>query len=517
MSASSEDTSDSGFYQLAPEVNTEVTGTEPKTSPRAIRRLSGMTESNDGEDIDFFLKVVSEFRDYVTEKIEGLEEQNVVNENRLHDLQQLLKESEDSWTEYEVTLTKDINHVVALLHRQQGIFMENIKKHRAKGTDFLREKMDVCRRNMKIIAGVLSFARRVKNEKDDTIREQTLKELKQRFTMASERTLPEIEGMDVTKERLGLDKLDEMTRILENMMSDEPNESSKNTPRNIAPVILAQASRNDITKNNVLVRWTGDDDTDDVTYEVFWEFVSDGKVVKRNAYGITETFYIIKDLSPNHDITVQIQKHHPEFSTQLSQSAIFKTLPQPAKFKLDSDTANSKLQISPDQYSVHFPGEDKGVIQKSPTRFTFALNVLGNISFYTGRHYWEVLVNKDGWAVGVAYRNVPRNSWLGSNDSSWILHYNPTKREYKARHAGESADVKLPRKKIGEDIARVGIFIDYEAGIISFIDCHMRDVLYTYHTAGFEEPICAAVNPFYHGGVLTVITGLEIPNIDFNV
>ena len=44
--------------------------------------------------------------------------------------------------------------------------------------------------------------------------------------------------------------------------------------------------------------------------------------------------------------------------------------------------------------------------------------------YHDNRHYFEVGVNEDGWAVGLAYYDVARNSWLGSNKSSWILHYN---------------------------------------------------------------------------------------------
>ena len=53
------------------------------------------------------------------------------------------------------------------------------------------------------------------------------------------------------------------------------------------------------------------------------------------------------------------------------------------------------------------------------------------IFFSVFRHYWEMKVNQIGWACGVAYQGVPRNSWLGSNAESWILHHNPAKLEYK--------------------------------------------------------------------------------------
>lgn len=42
------------------------------------------------------------------------------------------------------------------------------------------QKIDTCRRNMKLISGVLNFAKRLRNESEESLRENAVRELKQR-------------------------------------------------------------------------------------------------------------------------------------------------------------------------------------------------------------------------------------------------------------------------------------------------------------------------------------------------
>uniref|UniRef100_H2Z8I0 B30.2/SPRY domain-containing protein n=1 Tax=Ciona savignyi TaxID=51511 RepID=H2Z8I0_CIOSA len=275
------------------------------------------------------------------------------------------------------------------------------------------------------------------------------------------------------------------------------------------PLILGVQNTSDVTKTTLKVRWSCCSNCES-EFNLKWSYKLKEDTVEKLQEGISATSFIIKDLPSNCDITVNVC--HTK-DTSWSPCAIFKTKQSPANFSFDVNTAHIKLKLSPDSKSVYYPGDEyNNASPKSPSRFTFALNVLGNISFYSGRHYWEIEVNRNGWALGVAYRGVARNSWLGSNDSSWILHYNPCKFEYKVRHAGEATDVTPKLNTSFSFIKRVGVFLNYDAGIIKFLDCTRRTVMYTYVVKSFEQPVCAAANPFYHGGYLTLVSGLDIPN-----
>ena len=49
-------------------------------------------------------------------------------------------------------------------------------------------------------------------------------------------------------------------------------------------------------------------------------------------------------------------------------------------------------------------------------------------------------------------------------------------------------------------------------GIISFVDPLQKRIIFSYTQNDFIEPVCAAVNPFYHGESLMLITGLSVPD-----
>ncbi|XP_048851940.1 tripartite motif-containing protein 14-like [Brienomyrus brachyistius] len=159
---------------------------------------------------------------------------------------------------------------------------------------------------------------------------------------------------------------------------------------------------------------------------------------------------------------------------------------------LDADTAHPRLRVSPTWETV-----SKAWMRRScsdgPQRFDRLLQMLARESYFAGRHYWEVDVRLagQGWWVGVAYRSMVRrgdseSSRLGCNASSWCL-----KRfdlEYWAFHNSTREPVFLE-----QDPERLGVFLDYEAGTLSFYDAlsGMRH-LHTFQ-ARFTEPLYPAL------------------------
>lgn len=45
-------------------------------------------------------------------------------------------------------------------------------------------------------------------------------------------------------------------------------------------------------------------------------------------------------------------------------------------------------------------------IAHNANRFAPALNVLGDVSFRNGRHFWRCRVSSYGWAIGIAFTNI---------------------------------------------------------------------------------------------------------------
>uniref|UniRef100_A0A8C5PLA2 Uncharacterized protein n=1 Tax=Leptobrachium leishanense TaxID=445787 RepID=A0A8C5PLA2_9ANUR len=152
---------------------------------------------------------------------------------------------------------------------------------------------------------------------------------------------------------------------------------------------------------------------------------------------------------------------------------------------LDVNTAHNGVSVSEDLKTVSVSGK-KQSRPKTPERFQLN-QVLSSSSFSSGRHYWEVEVSESGWwKVGMAYPRIERRgeqSRLGYNNKSWGL-----KIKHKYAVNCDSNVIRLPDFP---SCGRFGIFLDYEAGRLSFYElCDPIKHIHTF-TAAFTEPLHA--------------------------
>ncbi|XP_068135025.1 E3 ubiquitin/ISG15 ligase TRIM25-like [Hyperolius riggenbachi] len=167
-----------------------------------------------------------------------------------------------------------------------------------------------------------------------------------------------------------------------------------------------------------------------------------------------------------------------------------KYMPEVADILLDVDTASYRLHIS-DNKRVASRSDMKMKYPDTPHRFQDCPQVLSSRSFSSGRHYWEVDVGgPHSWRVGMCYPSIDRKgvprSLTGYNRKSWCLCR--TGGQYSVIHDG--IVIRLPGR-ISSD--RVRIYLDYEAGRISFYDlCDPIRHLHTF-SATFNEPLHAVL------------------------
>uniref|UniRef100_A0A8C5QMH0 Uncharacterized protein n=1 Tax=Leptobrachium leishanense TaxID=445787 RepID=A0A8C5QMH0_9ANUR len=153
---------------------------------------------------------------------------------------------------------------------------------------------------------------------------------------------------------------------------------------------------------------------------------------------------------------------------------------------LDVNTASNDVSVSEDLKTVSWSGINQRR-PETPERFQ-DFQVLSSRSFSSGRHYWEVEVSESGrWGVGMTYPSIERRggqSLIGFNNKSWGLLklYN----KYYMLH--DSKSIQFPHSS---SCHRFGIFLDYEAGRLSFYElCDPIRHLHTF-TAAFTEPLHA--------------------------
>ncbi|XP_041424142.1 E3 ubiquitin-protein ligase TRIM7-like [Xenopus laevis] len=162
---------------------------------------------------------------------------------------------------------------------------------------------------------------------------------------------------------------------------------------------------------------------------------------------------------------------------------------------LDINTAHNRVSVSGDRKSasysltqLHYP--------QSPERFLNYPQTLSSRSFPSGRHYWEVEVSESGdWGVGVAYPSIERRggqSWIGNNNKSWGLYR--WNNRYSMIH--DSKRTQLPHVP---SCRRIRIWLDYEAGRVSFYE--LSEPIRHLHTltVTFTEPLHAAFSVWRNG------------------
>uniref|UniRef100_A0A8C6U9F7 B30.2/SPRY domain-containing protein n=1 Tax=Neogobius melanostomus TaxID=47308 RepID=A0A8C6U9F7_9GOBI len=197
----------------------------------------------------------------------------------------------------------------------------------------------------------------------------------------------------------------------------------------------------------------------------------------------------------------------PELCTSLSQefNKVFRQLPPKDGLRrvqtfavdvtLDPDSAHPKLDLSEDLKQVHHT-DVKKKLPDSPQRFDTCVNVLGKQSFSSGRFYFEVQVKgKTKWELGVAQNSVNRKGKiiLTPKNGFWTI-WLRDKDKYKAL-AGPSvllSPLRPPQK--------VGVFVDYGAGLVSFYDVDSADLLYSFTGCCFREKLFPYFSPDPNSG-----------------
>ncbi|XP_043834076.1 pyrin [Dromiciops gliroides] len=164
-----------------------------------------------------------------------------------------------------------------------------------------------------------------------------------------------------------------------------------------------------------------------------------------------------------------------------------------ANVTLDPETAHPKLIISDDQKSVSL-GKKCQKLPNGPQRFDDSVIVLGSPSFVSGKRYWQVYVgDKTMWTLGVCKNSVNRKgSTAFSPGNGYWLVMMTKKNEYSA------STIPPTPLSLGEPPRCVGIFLDYEAGDISFYNVTAKSHIYTFP---FSSSSSDALRPVFSPGM----------------
>ncbi|XP_034094402.1 probable E3 ubiquitin-protein ligase TRIML1 [Gymnodraco acuticeps] len=163
---------------------------------------------------------------------------------------------------------------------------------------------------------------------------------------------------------------------------------------------------------------------------------------------------------------------------------------------LDPDTAQPKLILSDDGKQVK-PGDVRKNLPNNPERFDSSACVLAKQSFSSGRFYYEVQVKGNTeWDLGVARESINRKGNITlSPQKGYSMIVLRNENEYSAC-AGPSVRLSLKSQP-----QKVGVFVDYEEGLVSFYDVDAAALIYSFTGCCFKEKLYPCFGPsLNHGG-----------------
>ncbi|CAJ1085878.1 E3 ubiquitin-protein ligase TRIM21-like [Xyrichtys novacula] len=208
---------------------------------------------------------------------------------------------------------------------------------------------------------------------------------------------------------------------------------------------------------------------------------SNVKVQSEDFFGIVRTaFSKLADVCNNLENNLSVEE-----ASQLNLYAVDVTL--------DPETAAGWLILSPDGKKVSL-GCQRLSVPDDPHRFDSCVSVLGKQSFTSGRSYWVVQVgDKTDWDLGVARESINRKGAITVRPDSGYWAICRRKGGSLSACAGPSVTLHLH-----ETPQKVGVFLDYEAGLVSFYDAEAKSHIYTYSGCNFTEPLYPYLNPCLH-------------------
>ncbi|KAM8890091.1 fibronectin type III and SPRY domain-containing protein 1 [Synchiropus splendidus] len=172
----------------------------------------------------------------------------------------------------------------------------------------------------------------------------------------------------------------------------------------------------------------------------------------------------------------------------------------------EKNRTNSPMQ-SPARSALMSP-KRAPITRPSRDRFTAeSYTVLADTSIDAGQHYWEVRFDKESktFAAGVALRSLGRFDQLGKTGASWCIHLNNwLQQSLTAKHNNKARTLDCPIP------CSVGVYCNYEEGVLSFFNGKTKQLLHTFRTK-FQQPVIPAFMVW--NGSFSVVTGLQVPSV----
>ncbi|XP_041093756.1 tripartite motif-containing protein 16-like protein [Polyodon spathula] len=168
---------------------------------------------------------------------------------------------------------------------------------------------------------------------------------------------------------------------------------------------------------------------------------------------------------------------------------------------LDPNTANRQLCLSEGNRKVTRRRETQRCADDAPERFHNWAQVLCREGLSGTRCYWEIEWSRGGASIGVTYKGISRKGRdescvLGFNDKSWSLFCSDS--SYSAWHNNNETAITAPCSP------RIGVYLDFNAGTLSFYGVSDTMTLLHRFQTTFTEPLYPGFWLRYYDPTVTI-------------
>ncbi|XP_073693602.1 E3 ubiquitin-protein ligase TRIM39-like [Garra rufa] len=201
------------------------------------------------------------------------------------------------------------------------------------------------------------------------------------------------------------------------------------------------------------------------------------------------------EISMNTDVSVEtlrkcLTQLQETLDEKLSQTVLRRMQQYTVDMTLDPNTAHPNLILSVDGKQVRH-GDIKRKLPKNPKRFDHCTCVLGKNGFASERFYFEVQVKKKtDWTLGVARESSNRKGPIkvSPQNGFWAVGL------WNGNEYWACTDTSVSLSLSGKP-QKVGVFVDYEEGLVCFYDVESRSHIYSFTGQSFTEKLYPLLSP----------------------
>ncbi|XP_057605420.1 tripartite motif-containing protein 64C-like [Hippopotamus amphibius kiboko] len=183
----------------------------------------------------------------------------------------------------------------------------------------------------------------------------------------------------------------------------------------------------------------------------------------------------------------QMQKPQP-VTPELTSWPVAGILDMLNNFRVDNvlgqKTTIHNVSLPEDDTSVMFGGDQHGVSRRPQSVESFV--AWGAVAFTSGRHYWEVdVIHSSNWILGVCKDTLTSDTnTIVDSDEAFFLFSMKVNNHYILSTTSPPL-IQYVRRPLG----RIGVFLDYDNGTVSFYDVCRGSLIYSFLPSSFSSPL----------------------------